>query len=297
MSARIEADQLVPTSSTPPEDAGFYRHSQNVVGVTGSMVRIDPYTKELRRLPETQVIAQPNIPFLIMPGDGGANGCSFSGAAGAFTLSAAIIANIGTTLAGCYAYFSANFGGSTLPAGWYWTEFSSDTAGIVYSNTYTGGAPIRPTTKTPIGVDLTGRITATTNEVVGPTGFTLPSASLGKNGALDFIFSCAGSTAGTKIYRAAIGSTVVVSTGSTGSPVVDSIHRVACVDSTTEKMCGRTSATANTSISQPGGTYSTTSKVSVDTGVDTSLYISLQQNTNLATPVLLNFCAKATYGE
>jgi hypothetical protein len=69
-----------------------------------------------------RVIAQSNIPFLIMPGDGGANGCSFSGTAGAFTLSAAILANIYVALTGCYAYFSANFGGSTLPDGWYWTK-------------------------------------------------------------------------------------------------------------------------------------------------------------------------------
>jgi hypothetical protein len=248
-------------------------------------------------IPGQSVIAQSNIPFLIMPGDGGANGCSFSGTAGAFTLSAAILANIGTSLARCFAYFSANFGGSTLPAGWYWTEFSSDTAGIVYANTYTSGTPRRPATKTPISVNLTGRITATTNEVVGPTGFTLSSLALGKNGFLDFTLSCAGSTAGSKTFKVSIGATAVLTTGSQGSPVVESTHRMVCVDSTTEKLCGRSSLTTNSGFGVAGTSYSSASKVSIDTGLDTTLSIAMQQSTNLAAPVLLNACVQSTYGE
>jgi len=148
------------------------------------------------------LIANSTIPFLIMPGDGASSGCSFSGAAGAFTLSAAITTNVYTTLAGCYAYFSASFGGASLPAGWYWTEFSSDTAGIVYAETYSSGIPRRPATKTPISTNLTGRITATTNEVTGPNGFLLPGGALGKNGTLQILFRCAGSGTGNKTARA-----------------------------------------------------------------------------------------------
>ncbi len=232
-----------------------------------------------------------------MPGDGGANGCSFSGSAGAFTLSAAIIANIGTALAGCYAYFSANFGGSTLPAGWYWTKFSSDTEGVVYADTYTSGTPRRPSSDTPIGVNLTGRITATTNEVVGPAGFILPGGALGKNGALDVFFSHSGSTSGTKSAKAIIDSTAVASVGSTISPVVDTMHRITCIDSDTEKLCGRSSVAAITSIATAGGTYSSASYVSVDTSVDTVISVSLKQSASTATPILLSMRVSATYGD
>jgi len=244
-----------------------------------------------------RVVAASNIPFLIMPGDGGANGCSFSGTAGAFTLSAAIIANIGTSLAGCYAYFSAGFGGSALPAGWYWTEFSSDTAGIVYANTYASGTPLRPATGTPISVNLTGRITATTNEIVGPTDFILPANALGKNGSLSVLLSQAGSTSGTKSYRVKVSTTNVVITGTGASPVVDALFAITCSNSHTEKLVGRTGSTVTTGIGIAGTTYATTSAVSIDTSVYQSLSISLQQSTNICAPVLLRAYAAATYGE
>jgi len=245
----------------------------------------------------SKIIAQSNIPFLIMPGDGGANGCSFSGTAGEFTLSAAIIANIGTTLAGCYAYFSANFGGSTLPAGWYWTEFSSDTAGIVYANTYTSGTPRRPSKKTPFSVNLTGRITATTNEVVALTGLTLQANALGKNGALKVLLGQTGSTTGTKSYRASIGSTVVAATGSAGSPTIETLNIVTCTDSNTEKTLGRSIATAFSGIGKESSLWATANIAAVDTSVDTSISISVQQSTNVATPILLRALITATYGE
>ena len=124
-------------------------------------------------------IARINIPFLIMPGDGAANGCQFTGSGGAFTLSAAINANIYYSLDGCFVYFSAGFGGSSLPAGWYWTEFSSDTAGTVYAETYQGGVVKRPNSKTAITPSLSGWVTGTTNEIVGPQGIELPASCLG----------------------------------------------------------------------------------------------------------------------
>jgi len=243
-------------------------------------------------------IARSNIPFIIMPGDGGANGCSFSGTAGAFTLSAAIIANIGTTLAGCYAYFSASFGGSTLPSGWYWTEFSSDTAGIVYANTYTSGTPRRPSTKTPISVNLTGRITATTNEVIGPTGFTLSGNDLGKNGSLSVILATAGSTGGTKTYRVKIESTNVVVTSTSTSPVGESKHIVVCQDSTTAKNIGRVSASGTpVGIGLFGTSYSAAQQVSIDTSISQTVSVSLTANTSISGTILTYFSIAATYGE
>ena len=238
----------------------------------------------------SRTIAQCNIPFLIMPGDGAANGCQFTGTNGAFTLSAAIIANIGTSLAWCYAYFSANFGGSSLPAGWYWTEFSSDTAGIVYAENYTSGKAIRPATETAITTNLSGWVTATTIEVVGPSGFVLPGGALGKNGYVEFFLGCAGSAAGTKTFIAKAGGVSAVINSLTSSPTSNTLGSMACMDSMTAKMAGRTIASSSSS-------FATTTTFSLDTSVDQEISFSLQQSTNVATPVLLRAYAVATYGE
>jgi hypothetical protein len=210
---------------------------------------------------QSVLIENITIPFLIMPGDGSANGCQFTGTLGAFTLSAAIIANVGASLSGCYAYFSANFGGSTLPAGWYWTEFSSDTAGIVYSNTYSSGRPLRPATKTAFAINLTGFVTGSTAEIVAINSIILRGGTLGKNGALDFMLRQCGSTAGNKTYRAKIDTTTIISTGNGGSPVVDTQHSIVCVDSNTIKTLGRTSGSSPTSIGSTSTAYQTSSYV------------------------------------
>ncbi len=58
-------------------------------------------------------------PFVIPPGDGAAVGLQFTGSAGAYTLSAAIITNGWNWLKnGFWLYLPANFGGSAYPAGW-----------------------------------------------------------------------------------------------------------------------------------------------------------------------------------
>jgi hypothetical protein len=244
-----------------------------------------------------QVIAQIGIPFLIMPGDGSANGCQFTGTGGAFTLTAAIIANIWPSLAGCYAYFSANFGGSSLPAGWYWTEFSSDTAGIVYAETYTSGKVKSPATKTAITPNLSGWVTGTTVEITGPNGFVLPGTALGKNGVLELFLSQAGSTTGTKSYRMQLDGTNVFQNGGTASPVGDSLHTATCTDSVSEKQLGRTSAISFVSLGSATTGFSAANRVSIDTSIDRTVSLSLQQSTNVSTPVLMRFSLKATYGE
>ncbi|HMU31892.1 MAG TPA: hypothetical protein PKD43_17455, partial [Nitrospira sp.] len=113
-------------------------------------------------------IASIGVPFIIPPGDGSANGLQFTGSSGAFTLSAAILANSWNVLKGCWMYMPASFGGSTYPAGWYWAVFSSDTAGILYTETYVSGRPARPATQTPFSTNLSGWLTTTTAEVTGP---------------------------------------------------------------------------------------------------------------------------------
>lgn len=247
-------------------------------------------------IPGTNVIAQVNIPFLIMPGDGAANGCQFTGTNGTFTLSAAIIANIGTSLAGCYAYFSAGFGGSSLPAGWYWTEFSSDTAGIVYAETYTSGKVSRPTTKTAITPNLSGWVTGTTNEIVGPQGFVLSDTALGKNGNLQTLFTMAASTSGTHSYRGKIGGTNYLIAGNTSSPVSEVLNILTCLDSYTEKFTSRPSTSTSGGVGLSSATFAPTT-FQINTNINQTISFSLQQSTNTAGAILMRLFAVATYGD
>jgi len=54
----FQADQLIPTSSTPPPEAGFYRIDRNTIGVVGNMVFRDPRTQEIEQ------VAKGSAPFL-----------------------------------------------------------------------------------------------------------------------------------------------------------------------------------------------------------------------------------------
>ncbi len=248
-------------------------------------------------IPGTNVIAVSTIPFLIMPGDGAANGCQFTGTNGIFTLSAAILANCRSALDGCYCYFSAGFGGSSLPAGWYYTEFFSDTDGVVYAETYTSDVPRRPAAKTPITPNLTGWVTATTNEITGPTGFILPGAALGKNGWLSMLLGYFGSSAGTKTYRVYANSVMIGSVGSTTSPISESLLGLNCKDSNNKKSMLRYSSSASAGIAAASASYAAAFNTDVDTSVDCTISITLQQSTNVATPVLVRSLITATYGE
>jgi len=247
---------------------------------------------QLPTLQPHRLLGFSTIPFLIMPGDGSANGCQFTGTAGAFTLSAAILTSASSVLAECFAYFPANFGGSTLAAGWYWTKFSSDTDGIVYENRYTSGVPKRPSLDTPIAVNLTGFITAPTTEITTFNPILLPNGFLGKNGRLALTFNMLGTTGGTKTYRVRAidgSSTMVVQSAQTTSPSSTITHFIHCVDSNTEKIPSRGSGTSGPSL------YG--SKLQLDTSVDVSLYFTMQGSTNTAAPIMLSGEISAVYGE
>ncbi len=73
---------------------------------------------------------QSGIPFGILPGDGGANGLTFTDSIGNFTLSAAVITDFYRAFAGGgYIYFPAGTAGSL--DGSYFAVMFSDTAGRV----------------------------------------------------------------------------------------------------------------------------------------------------------------------
>ena len=234
------------------------------------------------------------VPFVILPGDGAAAGMFFTGTAGAFTLSAAILTSAWNLLKGCWCYFPANFGGKTYPAGWYWTVFSSDTAGIVYNNVYTSGIPTRPASPTAFVDNLSGWLTQTTSEVTGPTGFTLRGGSMGPSGSLKSYLRLLGNTTGAKTFRDYIGSTVIGYTAPTTFPDVEQI--ISCRNQGVETLQTNSRAAASTGVGVAGATVSGTEYTSVDTSVDQNLSISLQLSANTACAILLHADISVTYG-
>lgn len=200
----------------PKQDNGRMFASFQKSAAVGGVMRQDPVV-----VPTVWAAYAVGIPFVIPPGDGGSNGLIFSGTAGAFTLSAAVQSFLGSMLSGCYMYLPADFGGLTIPAGWYWTEWSSDTAGIVYAETYTTGLPRAPTQKTALSSNASGRLTTTTAEVTGPTGLTIAGGSLGPNGGLNiYVQQVANNSADQKSVYVYAGAERIFQNNATTSPVI-----------------------------------------------------------------------------
>ena len=248
----------------------------------------------LRETPLT--IASIGVPFIIPPGDGAAVGLQFTGTAGAFTLSAAILTNAWNALKGCWMYLTASFGGSTCPAGWYWAVFSSDTAGIVYTDTYVSGKPVRPSSPVAFSIDLTGRLTSTTSEVTGPTGFVLPGGSMGPNGSLKSHLRLSGNATANKNFRMYAGSSLIGFANSITTLPNSEILISACNQGSIA------SQVVSRSVAVPGvgavaGSVAVAGEATaVDFAADQTLSISLQISTTSACAVLLHADTTCTYG-
>jgi hypothetical protein len=245
-------------------------------------------------IPGQSVIAQSNIPFLIMPGDGGANGCSFSGTAGAFTLSAAILANIYVALTGCYAYFSANFGGSTLP----------DRVFIRYGRDRLCRHIHQRHAAKACDEDADQRKSDRTNyrdhqRGYGPAGFSVAGLPWAKMAA-GLIVRYAGSTAGTKLSdsggRTFTSVCRIVAIGAAASPISESLHKSKTLAVIARSSGGPLTSGANRrcygrkSLSRP-------SIVSFDTIRSVGLVCTLQRIDNHRGACFAGVSVTATYGE
>lgn len=83
-----------------------------------------------------------------------------------------------------YMYFPANTIGASVPAGWYYVEMSSASAGTVYNNVYTSGNvnfPVSPTAFVTTGAGAF--VNAISTDVAG-FNFNLIGGALGNNGIL-----------------------------------------------------------------------------------------------------------------
>ncbi len=162
------------------------------------------------------------MPFVLFAGDGGANGMLFTGTAGGFTLSAAVLT--GFVIPVGYCYLPANAGGLGNAAGWFYFEMSSETAGIVYNNTFSpvaGTIPIVPAVKTPFDNPAGGRITQTTADVT-MLSYSLAAGAIGKNGSLRLLVKrLASATATAKSIKIYADATLLYTSGTTASSCVD----------------------------------------------------------------------------
>lgn len=249
-------------------------------------------SKWLRETPIT--IASVGVPFIIPPGDGAAVGLQFTGTAGAFTLSAAILTNAWNALKGCWMYLPANFGGSTCPAGWYWAVFSSDTAGIVYTDTYVSGKPVRPSSPVAFSINLIGWLTSTTSEITGPTGFTLRGGSMGPSGTVKTHWRIIGNTTNTKTYREYLGLTAVANMGVTTSPVSEILTSVFNQGDSQKQITS--AANSMPGVGTAFSSFTASSAAAIDTDSDQAVSISMQISTNAACAILLHADVTVTYG-
>ena len=235
-------------------------------------------------------------PFVIPAGDGAAVGLQFTGSAGAFTLSAAILSNLWNALKGCWIYMPANFGGSSYSAGWYWAVFSSDTAGILYSDTYTSGTPKRPASPTVFPTNLTGWLTTTTSEITGPTGFVLPGGSLGQNGSLKSHLRLSGNATANKNFRLYAGASLIgFANGITTLPNAEVLISACNQGSNALQIVSRSVAVPG--VGAVAGSVAVAGEATaVDFAADQTLSISLQISTTSACAVLLHADITCTYG-
>ena len=245
--------------------------------------------------PYPQQIAAIGTPFAILPGDGSTTGLQFTGSAGAFTLSAAILTNAWNALKGCWCYMPSGFGRTAYPAGWYWAVFSSDTAGILYNNVYTSGVPARHASPTAFVENLSGWLTQTTSEVTGPTGLTYRGGLMGKSGALKAHLRGIGNATANKYYKLYLGSTLVQYL----QPVTTSPNwemLVSTCNQGSESLQINSRQIIPTGVGAAGAVMVGGESASVDTSIDQNLSISMQISTTAACAILLHADVSVTYG-
>ena len=179
-------------SATQGAGVGF-DNSASTQGIntffTSVMGTVDQYAFQ-NPVPRGPVpLIQSAIPFVL------ASGSIVMGNNGAFTGMQAL----NTTYPDAYTYWPVDSIAVGVPAGWYYTVFSSTSAGTVYNNRYTGGQPSLPASPTAFATTGPGAVTQTLTLVSGPQ-VTLPGGSMGPNGRLDAtLLALANNTASSRV--------------------------------------------------------------------------------------------------
>ena len=242
----------------------------------GGGIRNVPMREGATRFTTDRTLFQSGILFWLPPGDGGANGLTFTGTAGQFTLSAAPLTNFWNLFkapVGGYCYLPAGAGG-LASGGLYFFRMTSDTAGEVYQEKYTPGSgkPTIPSSPTPHPNLTSGRITQSTSEIV-IASFIMPGNSMGENGLFRvLIASKCESNAAARTFRVRVGSAVWSFLALTTSQSVLDFEAVAQNQGTTSQ---QVITRSDTRISS-GSTTLNVDYTSVDTSVDNTVQFSMQ---------------------
>lgn len=242
---------------------------------------------------------QSGIPFWIPPGDGGANGLSFTGTRGVFTLSAeAPMASVFNALAsGGYCYLPAGSGGLAT-GGWYWFKMTDGTNGEVFAETYSGtGQPAFVSSPTALPNLSAGRITQVITEILGPS-FIMPGGSLGPNGVSTYILKwISSSTAGTKAVRLRAGGSVSwFAVGMTNTFNNQLIQATRGNLGVANRQIGNRAATGHGWDCGPTGTSYLADVTTVDTSVDVTMAVAAQIPVNTDSIIMIPFKFTAQYG-
>lgn len=231
------------------------------------------------------------IPFVVPPGDGGATGLTFTAGGGGSFTTTSILASVGSLLGACYLYLPANAGGSGNVEGWYYAEFSTSLAGVVYSNRYTGGRPEIPTVKIPFAGNPSGRITQTADEITLYSA-TIPGGAMGKNGFMEFLMPFVSTTTNTKYARINFGGVKIWELVATTNPVVDTYVAINNQGRFDAQRCTRSgssvTAIANSIV---GMAYR------IDTSITQPLSVSVQLTSNTDGAAVSSFLSRVTYFE
>lgn len=140
-------------------------------------------SEELALTNSPVTLFQSGIPFVRFGGDGGSGGLLFTGAGGGFTLSAAITTS-NCVFAHGYGYLPANAGALGNEAGWFYFSMTSDTAGVIYNNSYdpsSGVPPAVPVSPFPFPNATATRLSQTSSEITA-LEIVVPSGNIGPNG-------------------------------------------------------------------------------------------------------------------
>ena len=177
---------------------------------------------ELAAINSPITLWQSGMPFVVFFGDGGSVGMLFTGTAGNFTLSSAVVSSFQIPYG--YCYLPANAAGLGNAAGWHYFEMSSTTAGVVYNNAFlptTGSVPMVPAGKLPFANPTGGRITQTTADIT-VISYPLAAAAIGPNGLLRLTLKLiGGTTAVVKTVKVLADSTVLHSYAPTITSMLD----------------------------------------------------------------------------
>lgn len=245
----FQADQLIPTSSTPPPEAGFYRIDRQTIGVVGNMSFRDPNTQAMMPVGKGAIPFPDFAPRLLASLVASSTAACTSGVVTVTATAHAIPASV-------FEGFSFYFPGSpSLVAGWY-SNFAR--TGV---DTLTFSAPL----SADFGSESVNAGAAFTSEATYEST-VLPANTFDVGDRLTIpTFRSGNNQAGTKTIRIKIGANTVTTQANTSTTTIVGAAEFSC-----------TFDSRNTAVGNGGFNSSLTSTLTrIAADIATDLTISL----------------------